>query len=76
MSGVPFWQTLVGVIGMIVWGAMCGFPALALYSLAMRPHGGGKSTWVALVLILLVWFPLVTWVCIWAMSNLIGFTLL
>ena len=71
MGDVPLWQTLLGVAGMLVWGALCGVPAVALYSLASRPRSGVLS-WMLMILGLLVWLPLVTALCVWAVTRLIG----
>jgi hypothetical protein len=71
MSDVPLWQTLLGVVGMLVWGALCGVPAVALYSLASRPRAGALS-WLLLIVLMLVWLPLVTVLCVWAVTRLIG----
>ncbi|MDT7644874.1 MAG: hypothetical protein QOC75_1874 [Pseudonocardiales bacterium] len=70
MDGVPLWQTLLGVAGMLVWAVLCGVPALAIYSLAARTRSGVLS-WVVLIVLLLVWLPLVTVLCLWAVASLI-----
>jgi hypothetical protein len=74
MDDVPVGELLLGVVGMLVWAVLCGLPALAIYSMAARPHSSGMS-WVALVVILLIWLPLVTVLCLWAVSKLIGWRL-
>ncbi|HEV7787405.1 MAG TPA: hypothetical protein VGP05_00210 [Pseudonocardia sp.] len=74
MEGVPLWQTLLGVAGMLVWAVLCGVPALAIYSLAARTRSGVLS-WVVLIVLLLVWLPLVTVLCLWAVASLIGWQL-
>ena len=74
MDGVPLWQTLLGVAGMLVWAVLCGVPALAIYSLASRTRSGVLS-WVVLTVLLLVWLPLVTVLCLWAVASLIGWQL-
>jgi hypothetical protein len=74
MDGVPLWQTLLGVAGMLVWAVLCGVPALAIYSLAARTRSGVLS-WVVLTVLLLVWLPLVTVLCLWAVASLIGWQL-
>lgn len=71
MDDVPLWQTLLGVAGMLVWGALCGVPAVALYSLASRPRVSALS-WLMLILLMVVWLPLVTLLCVWAVTRLIG----
>jgi hypothetical protein len=71
MDGVPLGQTLLGVAGMLVWAVLCGFPALAIYSLAARSRSSALS-WLVLIVLLLVWLPLVTVLCLWAVSSLIG----
>lgn len=71
MDGVPPGELLLGAAGMLVWAVLCGVPALAIYSLAARPHSSATS-WVALVVFLLAWLPLVTALCLWAVSRLIG----
>ncbi|HEY2099583.1 MAG: hypothetical protein QOI50_7222 [Pseudonocardiales bacterium] len=74
MDGVPLWQTLLGVAGMLVWAVLCGVPALAIYSLAARTRSSALS-WVVLTVLLLVWLPLVTVLCLWAVASLIGWQL-
>lgn len=74
MNDVPLWQTLLGLTGMLVWGVLCGVPALAIYSLAARDRGG-LAPWLLLVATLLIWFPLVTVLCVWAYATLIGIRL-
>ena len=74
-SDVPFWQSLLGFAGLAVWGILCGVPALLLYSLATKANSGAVA-WVVLILVFLLWFPLVTALCIWAMSTLLGINLL
>ncbi|HEY2207251.1 MAG TPA: hypothetical protein VGH99_22560 [Pseudonocardia sp.] len=74
MDGVPLGQTLIGVAGMMLWAALCGMPALVLYNLANRTRSGAGA-WIAMVLMLLVWFPLVTALCLWAVSTMIGLRL-
>jgi hypothetical protein len=74
MDGVPLGQTLLGVAGMLVWAVLCGVPALAIYSLAARSRSGALS-WVVLIVLLLVWLPLVTVLCLWAVASLIGWQL-
>jgi hypothetical protein len=74
MDGVPLWQTLLGVAGMLVWAVLCGVPALAIYSLAARTRSSALS-WVVLTVLLLVWLPLVTVLCLWAVASLIGWRL-
>ena len=46
-------------------------PAVALYSLASRPRAGALS-WLVLILLMVVWLPLVTVLCAWAVTTLIG----
>lgn len=75
MDDVPVGQLLLGAAGMLVWAVLCGIPALAIYSLAARPHGTSGLTWVAVVVLLLVWLPLVTLLCLWAVSTLVGWKL-
>jgi hypothetical protein len=75
MDGVPLWQTLLGVAGMLVWAVLCGVPALAIYSLAARTRSSALS-WVVLTVLLLVWLPLVTVLCLWAVASLIGWQLI
>jgi hypothetical protein len=74
MDDVPLWQTMLGFAGLAVWGILCGLPALVLYSLAAKSNSG-MITWVVLAVVLLVWFPLVTALCIWAVATLIGINL-
>jgi hypothetical protein len=74
MDDVPLGQLLLGVAGMLVWAVLCAIPALAIYSMAARPHSSGLS-WVALLVVLLIWLPLVTMLCLWAVSTLIGWRL-
>ena len=74
MGDVPLWQTMLGIAGMLVWGALCGVPAVALYSFASRPRTGVLG-WVLLLLMMLIWLPLVTVLCVWAITSLIGFPL-
>ena len=74
MEGVPLWQTLLGVAGMLVWAVLCGVPALAIYSLAARTRSGVLS-WVVLIVLHLHWLPLVTVLCLWAVASLIGWQL-
>jgi hypothetical protein len=74
MDDVPLWQTLLGVAGMLVWAVLCGVPALAIYSLAARARSG-VLTWVVFIVLLLVWLPLVTVLCLWAVTRLIGWDL-
>ncbi|HTF50791.1 MAG TPA: hypothetical protein VK735_25400 [Pseudonocardia sp.] len=74
MDDVPLGQTLLGVAGMLVWAVLCGVPALAIYSLAAKRETGAMS-WVVLIVLLLVWLPLVTVLCLWAVSTLIGWQL-
>jgi hypothetical protein len=74
MDGVPLWQTLLGVAGMLVWAVLCGVPALAIYSLAARTRSSALS-WVVLTVLLLVWLPLVTVLFLWAVASLIGWQL-
>lgn len=64
-------DAVVGFVGMMVWGALCGVPALAIYNLAARARTGWL-TWVLLAAILLAWLPLVTAICMWAVFHLIG----
>lgn len=71
MDDVPFWQMVLGLTGVAVWGALCGLPALAIYSLAERARSG-YAPWVLLAVLLLIWFPLVTALCVWAISTVIG----
>jgi hypothetical protein len=74
MDDVPLWQTLLGVAGMLVWAVLCGIPAMAIYSLAAKARSSAMS-WVILIVLLLVWLPLVTVLCLWAVSALIGWNL-
>ncbi|HEY4004615.1 MAG TPA: hypothetical protein VGM60_05445 [Pseudonocardia sp.] len=74
MADVPLWQTLLGLAGILAWGLLCGAPALAIYSLAARPRAGAAS-WVLLAVLVVVWFPLVTALCVWAVSTVVGLKL-
>lgn len=74
MDDVPLWQTLLGFAGLALWGILCGLPALVLYSLAAKSNSG-MITWIVLLVVFLVWFPLVTVLCIWAVATLIGINL-
>jgi hypothetical protein len=74
MVGVPLGQTLLGVAGMLVWAVLCGVPAMAIYSLAARTRSSALS-WVVLIVLLLIWLPLVTVLCLWAVYSLIGLQL-
>lgn len=68
-------NTVIGFLGMLVWGALCGFPAMAIYTVAMRERGSWRS-WLLLIVVLLVWFPAVTLLCLWAVFKIIGVDLL
>ena len=75
MNGVSGWDTAIGLAGIAVWGIMCGLPALVIYSLAARSNSG-MVAWIVLIVVFLVWFPLVTLLCVWAFGTLIGMKLL
>ncbi|MBO0849987.1 MAG: hypothetical protein J2P20_11030 [Pseudonocardia sp.] len=75
MNGVSGWDTAIGLAGIAVWGMMCGLPALVLYSVAARSDTG-VVRWIVLIVAFLVWFPLVTVLCVWAYGTLIGIKLL
>lgn len=65
------YDMVIGFAAMVVWGAMCGVPALAIYNVAMRAKSNWR-TWTLLACGLLLWIPLVTLVCLWAVSHLIS----
>lgn len=75
LNDVSGWETAIGLAGIAVWGILCGLPALVLYSLAARSDSG-VTAWIVLIVVFLVWFPLVTVLCVWAFSTLIGIKLL
>jgi hypothetical protein len=62
---------IVGFVAMMIWGALCGVPALAIYNLAQRTRTGWR-TWVLFIGGMLVWLPLVTVICVWGVLHLIG----
>ena len=62
---------LIGSVVLLIWGALCGVPAMTVYNLAMRARTGWR-TWLILGAVLVLWMPLVTGLCLWGVSLLIG----
>ncbi|HZZ50505.1 MAG TPA: hypothetical protein VFE65_26740 [Pseudonocardia sp.] len=65
------YHSVIGFLGMIVWGALCGFPALALYSVVMQDRAGWRP-WLLILGLVVLWFPAVTLLCLWAVLTLTG----